>query len=422
MFKYHGYLRAEPGLEPRGLSSRTQERFSPRVTGRRGTGCSNTFGGPSGTEERGTAAPLSGSWGRGLHPPTPSAGGRRRGPRVGCRALAVAEPAPAPPPPPGLAPRAPGLLPAPDGESREGLICRKTFSSDLVSGSRALLPGVRPGSSQHPSPGPRLDEKPRWWQKKLEPRRRSGREGPGPLRASLPLAKVNPTPPTLGRCAPRAPGSRGRGAGGGSPGPGRPVWDKGRASAPAASRIPGQVLGDSWAPGRLGRGAGARRRDPGGGGVDPLGRKRRLIRDVFMLICTWLGFSRAEKGCRIEGKKFRRAGNFLKPLIPRLKTARFYRSPVCGFGEVGWGLKFSPLKNKEHGSRFFLSSFSKEVKVRPSGCSRRIEGRWIAAGMRRRCVSEGRILAFAERQSCRSQVHVSKGPCLTVSTVAQRST
>lgn len=156
MFKYHGYLRAEPGLEPRGLSSRTQEGFSPRVTGRRGTGCSNTFGGPSGAEERGTAALLSGSWGRGLHPPTPSAGGRRRGPRVGCRALAVVEPAPAPPPPPGLAPRALGLLPAPDGESREGLICRKTFSSDLVSGSPAerCCRGSGRAPPSTPPPGP----------------------------------------------------------------------------------------------------------------------------------------------------------------------------------------------------------------------------------------------------------------------------
>lgn len=180
------------------------------------------------------------------------------------------------------------------------------------------------------------------------------------MRASLPLAKVNPTPPTLGRCAPRAPGSRGRGAGGGSPGPGRQGWGRGRASAPAASRVPGQVLGDSWAPGRLGRGAGARRRDPGGGGVDPLGRKRRLIRDVFMLICTWLGFSRAEKGCRKEGKKFRRAGNFRKHLIPRLKTVRLYRSPVVWL----WGswLGTSVFSSEKQGTR--VAFFPKLIQQR----------------------------------------------------------
>ena len=94
----------------------------------------------------------------GLHPPTRSRralGAEGRGRRwEACRAPAADA---------GLAARAPGSLPAPDGEPREGLICRKTFSSDLVSGSGALLPGVGRGSSQHPSPGPRLGEKPSWW-------------------------------------------------------------------------------------------------------------------------------------------------------------------------------------------------------------------------------------------------------------------
>lgn len=44
-------------------------------------------------------------------------------------------------------------------------------------------------------------------------------------------------------------------------------------------------------------------------GSDPLRRKRSLIRDVFMLICTWLSFSRAEKVGSVEEKKFRREEN-----------------------------------------------------------------------------------------------------------------
>lgn len=268
--------------------------------------------------------------------------------------------------PPSLAPRAPGLLPAPDGESRECLICRKTFSSDLVSGSRELLPGVWPGSSQLPSPGPWLDEKQRWWQQKLEPRRRSGREGPGPLRASLLLAKVNPTPPTLRRCAPRAPGSGGRGAGGGHPGPGQPSVLLGpglSARRPPTLRAGARrFLGT----GEVGKGCRAR------GWVDPPGRKWRLIRDVFMLICTWLNFSRAEKVCRIEGKKFRRARNFRKHLIPRLKTTRLYCSPAVWL----WGsyLGTSVFSEKPATRVTFFSqaqSFSEERKsggqVAPGG-------------------------------------------------------
>lgn len=38
-----------------------------------------------------------------------------------------------------------------------------------------------------------------------------------------------------------------------------------------------------------------------------------------MLTGTWLGFSRAEKGCRKEGKKFRRAGNFRKHYDSEIK-------------------------------------------------------------------------------------------------------
>lgn len=54
---------------------------------------------------------------------------------------------------------------------------------------------------------------------------------------------------------------------------------------------------------------------------DPSSRKRRLIRDVFMLICTCLGFSSfyfffsfflSERAFRVERKKFWRTGNFRK--------------------------------------------------------------------------------------------------------------
>lgn len=159
--------------------------------------------------------------------------------------------------PPSLAPRAPGLLPAPDGESREGLICRKTFSSDLVSGSRELLPGVGPGSSQYSSP-----------------RALAGREtemvaaetgAPAPERprgagafegfAASCQGQSNPSHAQGGaRRVLLAAGGEGLEVG--VPGQASPVCCRGRASALAARPLSGQVLGDSWAPGRLGRGAG----------------------------------------------------------------------------------------------------------------------------------------------------------------------
>lgn len=37
-------------------------------------------------------------------------------------------------------------------------------------------------------------------------------------------------------------------------------------------------------------------------GLTHAGGNGRLIRDVFMLICTWLRFSRAEKGVEKKGR------------------------------------------------------------------------------------------------------------------------
>ena len=151
--KYHCYLGVETRLDPRGLFSRAQEEVSPPAE-------EGKVRGHFGQAARGRGAVLAlflgstGRWAPPSDPEPPGPGCRGEGETLG-RVLSPAADA-------GLAARAPGSLPAPDGESREGLICRKTFSSDLVSGSGALLPGVGRGSSQHPSPGPRLGEKQSW--------------------------------------------------------------------------------------------------------------------------------------------------------------------------------------------------------------------------------------------------------------------
>lgn len=48
-----------------------------------------------------------------------------------------------------------------------------------------------------------------------------------------------------------------------------------------------------------------------------------------MLTSTWLGFSRAEKGCRKEGKKFRRGGNFRKHYDSEIKEYCALLSTRC---------------------------------------------------------------------------------------------
>lgn len=78
-----------------------------------------------------------------------------------------------------------------------------------------------------------------------------------------------------------------------------------------------------------------------------------------MLICTWLGFFRAEKGCRVEGKKFRRAGNFRKHSIPCL--IKDYPAPMltrslCGLGEVTWGHYWASVFSSEKENADQISS------------------------------------------------------------------
>lgn len=138
-------------------------------------------------------------------------------------------------------------------------------------------------------------------------RRRRGRKGPMPLRGFAASCQGQSNPFTFGRCAQRAPGSRGRRAGGGRA-------EQGPGLCGALSL--GQVLGDSWAWGRR-RGAAATRGWDPGGGVGPTRAEMETNSGRFTLICTWLGFSRVEEGCRVEGKESRRAGNLRNPLIPR---------------------------------------------------------------------------------------------------------
>ena len=131
-----------------------QQVVSRRVRGRGARGC-RTHSALRAGQRRGTAGPLSGKQRKVGSPYDPEPADPR------CRREEAdgqwgAEPllqlCSPPSRLPRTAPRAPGLLPVPDGEPRESLICRKTFSSDCVSGSRVRLRGGRSGLLPAPLP------------------------------------------------------------------------------------------------------------------------------------------------------------------------------------------------------------------------------------------------------------------------------
>lgn len=139
-----------------------------------------------------------------------------------------------------------GSLLAPDGESWEGLICRKTFSSDPVSDSRALQPGSDGAPPSTPPLGPggarNRDGGSRNWSPAP-----GGREGPKPLRALLPLAKVNQTLPRSGGARRVRLAAGGEGPEEGVPGGAQPGWGR---VWPQRS-LPALSLGRCWEiPGR----------------------------------------------------------------------------------------------------------------------------------------------------------------------------
>lgn len=116
-------------------------------------------------------------------------------------------------------------------------------------------------------------------------------------------------PPTLGRRALGALGGEGRRARGGGP----ERAGQRRAGARPLRMLPAPFPGRcSGFPGPGEDGVEVRGPEAGthAAGSDPPWRKWRLITDVLIQICTWLSFFffffRAEKGCRVEGKKFRR--------------------------------------------------------------------------------------------------------------------
>lgn len=159
MYKAHSYLRAE--MEPELKSPLEPSRFHQRVRGRREGLLGNLRylvldRGRYGCHHPRTPSGLlvaAGGGGRGLPRP--------RGPQS------------------RLPAGAPGLLPAPDGESREGLIGRKTFSADLISRRPALLPWSAWASPSTPPPGPSWARNPDGGRRNWSPGAGAASRGPG---------------------------------------------------------------------------------------------------------------------------------------------------------------------------------------------------------------------------------------------------
>lgn len=179
-----------------------------------------------------------------------------------------------------------------------------------------------------------------------------GRERPRPLRALQPLAKVNQT-------LPRAGGVRrsGRQAGpGGRPGRAGP-GGRGPPTLPAPSRAGAGGLPGGGCEAGAGLEAGTQ-----AAGYGPPGRKRRLIRDVFMLICTWLGFLGLRKGVAWKGRSSGEPETSGSTRFPDKRQSGCTAHPLCGLREVPGGRHWASVFSSERKNAGQVSSQARSLR------------------------------------------------------------